>query len=106
MKKKKVSVYCHSNCELWYENDGCCAWISFKKKDVKTASGYEKYETEKDFIDNVCMYCEKYTDRSEDRKDKVLRELDKNMREIDRLNSINSELYGIVRSIKKTVDKK
>lgn len=81
--KLKSSVYCHSDCKLW-KVDGCCAWITFKKKDVKTAEGYEKHNTKEEFFDKVCMFCENYLIKSDDRLKKLGVERAKSVREKER----------------------
>jgi hypothetical protein len=65
-QKFRSSIYCHSYCRLW-KIDGCCAWISFKKKDVKTAEGYENINNNNEFIKKYCYECEFYIPRSKER---------------------------------------
>jgi hypothetical protein len=77
MKKKtkqkfKSSVYCHSDCGLW-KVDGCCAWITYKKKNVKTASGYENIKSNKEFFEICCYECEYYIPKSKERLEVLCR---------------------------------
>jgi hypothetical protein len=95
--KFKSSIYAHSDCMLYHQDDGCCAWISFMKKDVKTAEGYENIQTKKEFINNYCVECEQYITKSKERLEILLRKKTKYILEKERMERL---IEGVDHAIK------